>query len=102
MLVAHITDFHVTPPPDLYYGRLDTRAALARMIARIETLDPRPDLVLGTGDLVDRPSAQSYAALRQLLGALTIPLRLLPGNHDDRALLAAALPEHPYLAAELV
>jgi 3',5'-cyclic AMP phosphodiesterase CpdA len=102
MLVAQITDFHVTPRPSLYYGRLDTRETLARAIARIETFTPRIDLVVGTGDLVDKPSEASYAELRGLLARLTIPVRLIPGNHDDRALLAAAFPDHPYLAAERV
>jgi 3',5'-cyclic AMP phosphodiesterase CpdA len=102
VLVAHITDLHVTPEPDLFYGRIDTRAALARMIERIEGLEPRPDLVVATGDLVDKPSPESYAALRRLFERLTPPLKLLPGNHDDRALLASAFREHAYLDADLV
>lgn len=99
MLVAHITDLHVTPEPELFYGRVDTRAALGRMIDRIESLHPRPDLVVATGDLVDTPSPESYATLRRLFERLTAPLKLLPGNHDDRALLAQAFPDHGYLGA---
>ena len=102
MLVAHISDFHVVPPPELYYGRLDTRASLARALDRIQSLSPRPDLIVGSGDLVDKPSAEAYAALREVLAGLDIPLRLIPGNHDDRRLLAEAFPDHPYLAAEAV
>jgi len=102
MLVAHISDFHVVPPPELYYGRLDTRLSLARALERIESVSPRPDLVVGTGDLVDKPSAGAYAALRSVLAGLTIPLRLIPGNHDDRGLLAEAFPDHPYLGGDLV
>jgi len=97
VLVAQITDLHVTPEPDLFYGRVDTRAALSRMIDRIESLDPRPDLVVATGDLVDKPSPESYATLRRLFERLTARLKLLPGNHDDRALLASAFPDHEYL-----
>jgi Icc protein len=102
MLVAHISDFHVVAAPDLCYGQVDTRAALARTIERLESLSPRPDLVVATGDLVDEPTPEAYAVLRQLLDRLTIPLRLIPGNHDERSLLAAAFPEQASLAKDRV
>jgi len=97
MLIAHISDPHIVEQPKLCYDTVDTRANLARVLARIETMRPTPDLVVLTGDLVDEPSAEAYATLRETLGTLSIPLILLPGNHDDRVLLAKSLPEHSYL-----
>lgn len=97
LLIAHLTDPHVVPPPALCYGLVDTRAFLARAIARLNAMRPRPDLVVITGDLVDEPTAEAYACVRDLLAGLDLPVVLLPGNHDDRALLAAAFPEHDYL-----
>ena len=97
MLIAHISDFHVVPPPALCYGHSNTRAGLERAIAALNSLSPRPDLVLASVDLVDEPSAEAYATLRVILAKLAVPLVVIPGNHDDRALLAAALPEHGYL-----
>ena len=97
LLIAHISDFHIVPPPALCYGYSDTRAGLMRALAALNGMTPRPDLVLASGDLVDEPSAEAYATLRAILATLDIPLVLLPGNHDDRALLAEAFPEHDYL-----
>jgi 3',5'-cyclic-AMP phosphodiesterase len=97
LLIAHISDFHIVPAPALCYGYSDTRAGLRNALATVATMTPRPDLVLASGDLVDEPSREAYATLREILAVLAIPLVLLPGNHDDRALLAAAFPEHGYL-----
>lgn len=100
MLIAHITDFHILPAPALCYGFSDTRAGLARTIDALIAMRPRPDLVVASGDLVDEPSIAAYATLRAILSPLDLPLILLPGNHDDRALLAASFPDHPYLAQD--
>jgi 3',5'-cyclic AMP phosphodiesterase CpdA len=97
LLIAHISDFHIVPAPALCYGYSDTRAGLTRAVEALNVLSPHPDLVLASGDLVDEPSAEAYATLRAILADLTVPLVLLPGNHDDCALLAEAFPEHDYL-----
>lgn len=97
LLIAHLTDLHVVAPPALCYGMVDTRAFLARAVRRLNTLSPRPDLVVLTGDLVDEPTTEAYECLRGLLAAIDLPLVLLPGNHDDRTLLARHFPDHDYV-----
>lgn len=97
MLIAQITDLHVVEPGALAMGKVDTNACLARCVARLNDFTPRPDLVLATGDLINNGTAQQYAALRALLAPLELPVFLLPGNHDDRAALRAAFPDHRYL-----
>jgi len=96
-LIAHISDPHIVEPPKLCYDQVDTRAKLACVLARINTMQPRPDLVVLTGDLVDEPTPEAYATLRETLASLSVPLILLPGNHDDRALLAESLPDQVHL-----
>ncbi len=97
MLVAHITDFHILAAPQLCYGFSDTREGLARAVRALETLDPRPDLVVATGDLVDEATREAYLTLKEILQDLSLPLVLIPGNHDDRGLLAETFPDHDYL-----
>jgi len=97
MLIAQITDLHILPPGRLAFGRVDTAACLARAVARLGTLDPRPDVVVATGDLVDAGGAAEYAHLRRLLAPLELPLFVLPGNHDSRPALAEAFRDHAYL-----
>jgi 3',5'-cyclic-AMP phosphodiesterase len=96
ILVAQISDLHVKPPGELAYGRVDTAAALKRCVAKLNSLAPRPELVVVSGDLVDGGRPDEYAHLRQLLAPLEIPLALIPGNHDARAAMRAAFPEQLY------
>ena len=93
VVIAQISDLHIKRRGALAYGRVDTAAALVRCIDQLNRLSPRPDLVVISGDLVDTPTAAEYAHLTTLLAPLQIPFAAIPGNHDDRALMRAALPE---------
>ncbi|EEH25344.1 Ser/Thr protein phosphatase family protein [Burkholderia pseudomallei Pakistan 9] len=92
MLLAHISDLHIKRPGALAYRRVDTAAHLARCVARLNALEPRPDAVLVTGDLTDFGDDDEYAHLKALLAPLAMPYYLLVGNHDDRAALRRAFP----------
>ncbi|MCT7922930.1 metallophosphoesterase, partial [Burkholderia pseudomallei] len=67
MLLAHISDLHIKRPGALAYRRVDTAAHLARCVARLNALEPRPDAVLVTGDLTDFGDDDEYAHLKALL-----------------------------------
>ncbi|WP_028204222.1 phosphodiesterase [Paraburkholderia nodosa] len=97
MLLAQISDLHIKPPGALAYRRVDTAASLARTIARLNALTPRPDAVLMTGDLVDQGSVEEYQHLKSLLDTLEIPYWLLIGNHDAREPLREVFAERPEL-----
>ena len=100
VLIAQISDLHIKAPGALAYGRVDTAAALARCIETLNRFSPRPDLVVISGDLVDTPAPEEYDHLMTLLAPLQIPFAAIPGNHDDRALTRAALPDQPYVQRE--
>ncbi|HWX08084.1 MAG TPA: phosphodiesterase [Bradyrhizobium sp.] len=93
VLIAQISDLHIKPPGSLAYGRVDTAAALERCVAALNELRPKPDLVVISGDLADTPSAEEYAHLKRLLEPLDLPFVGIPGNHDSRELMRAALPQ---------
>ncbi len=97
MLIAQISDMHVKAPGALLYRRIDTAGYLERAVAHIMRLDPRPDIVLATGDLVDGGKPEEYAFLRELLAPLSMPVFMIPGNHDSRDAMRSAFPDHAYL-----
>jgi 3',5'-cyclic-AMP phosphodiesterase len=94
--IAQITDLHIKPPGELVCGRIDSAAALARCVEALNRFSPRPDFVVISGDLVDAPSPQAYEHLTGLLKPLQIPFAAIPGNHDGRELMRAALADQPY------
>lgn len=96
MLLAQITDLHVTTEGSPFDLRYRTGAQLARAVEHLCRLDPRPDAVLVTGDLVNEGSPSEYARLAQLLEPLPMPWYAVPGNHDDREHLRAAFGDRGY------
>jgi 3',5'-cyclic AMP phosphodiesterase CpdA len=98
MIIAQITDAHVTRPGTRLPGGTDPHGALARTLAALKALDPRPDIVLFTGDLVETGAPEEYAAARALLDTLDLPLAVIPGNHDRRGPFAAAFADGPVRA----
>lgn len=100
LIITQISDTHIKPEGKLAYERVDTAAALATCVAAINKLDPKPDLVLVTGDLVDAGRRDEYERLRTLLAPLDMPFYLIPGNHDERDALRVVFPDHRYLGTE--
>lgn len=97
MLIAQITDLHLRAAGRKAYRVVDTGRYLPPAIATLNALDPRPDVVLITGDLTDFGRPEEYAALREQLEALELPWYVIPGNHDERSALRQAFPEHAWL-----
>ncbi|HUH92087.1 MAG TPA: phosphodiesterase [Casimicrobiaceae bacterium] len=93
VLICQLSDLHVRRPGELAYRRVDTESYVRRCVSDIARLEPRPDAIVITGDLVDRGSEEEYAHARTLLAPLAVPIYVIPGNHDDRAALRRAFPD---------
>src|SRR5215207_9222232 len=100
MIIAQLSDPHIVAPGALLYGRVDTADMLRRAVAEVNGLEPRPDVVVLTGDLVDQGSTEEYDHLRHLLAPLGMPVFVIPGNHDARDPLRAAFGGDGYLPAD--
>jgi 3',5'-cyclic-AMP phosphodiesterase len=81
-ILLQLSDLHLRVRED----GADVR--LARAVAAAAALQPRPQAVLVTGDLADEPTAAVYERAHRALSELGIPIHAIPGNHDDRDLLA--------------
>ena len=98
--LVQLTDPHIREPGRLAYGRIDTAPYLQRAVGSVLRLRQRPDAVVITGDLSDFGRAAEYAHLAELLAPLTMPVYLMPGNHDDRHEMRRSFPGHGYLGSE--
>ena len=91
MLIAQITDPHVTETGAGPAG-VDGGASLARAIAAVGTMNPRPEGIALSGDLVERGTAEEYSRLSSLLRDSAVPVWPMPGNHDERASFVRTFP----------
>jgi 3',5'-cyclic-AMP phosphodiesterase len=96
-LLLQLSDLHIREPGQLAYGRLETAPYLTQAIDTILRLPQQPHAVVITGDLSDFGRAAEYEHLRKLLTPLTMPVYLMPGNHDDRDQMRRSFADHPYL-----
>lgn len=94
MKLIHLSDLHLVAAPRLVYG-LDPRERLSLAVADINAHHGDAAAVVITGDLADRGEPEAYAALKDLLQPLSVPVHLGIGNHDDRRAFQAAFPEVP-------
>jgi len=97
MLLVQMTDLHVATAGSALTERYRTDERLAAAVAHVRRLDPAPDAILCSGDLVDAGSDAEYARLRELLSPLAPPLYVVPGNHDEREALRRAFADRGYL-----
>lgn len=97
MLIAQITDTHIKAGGKLAYRRVNSAEKLRNCVAHLNAMNPRPDVALLTGDLVDLGKAEEYAVLREILAPLRMPIYAIPGNHDDRVAFRQAFADHDYL-----
>lgn len=97
MLIAQISDLHIRKQGELASRVVDTAGCLERCVTRLNSLEPRPDLAILTGDLVDSGHPEEYRHLRQMLEPLKMPYYLMPGNHDAREPLRSVFSDHAYL-----
>ncbi len=80
-------------------GRVPTDQLLVAAVRACNAMDPAPDLIVGTGDLVndgDQPAgaADQYRNLAEILSELRSPTLLIPGNHDNRAQMRSILSKY--------
>lgn len=111
MILAHLSDPHIVAYGKLLRGPIqgaaadavrlrrefDTAKYLARAVTAINALVPKPDITVVTGDLVDNGERAEYEHLRALLAPLSMPVFVIPGNHDARESLRQTFDNEGYL-----
>ena len=97
MIIAQISDTHLTlDTPDADRRNQD----LALTIADINALDPAPDVIVHTGDVVDNGRQDEYALAIATLAKARAPVYVLAGNKDNRAKLREAFSACGYLVPD--
>lgn len=93
MKIVQITDCHLFSDRDkTAYNQINPYLTLAGVLTKVKEL--QPDLVVASGDISGDKSLQSYQHFSALWRhhELACELMVLPGNHDDEALMRAHFP----------
>lgn len=94
MIIAQISDTHIALDAPDAQRRIDD---FERTVADINALDPAPDVIVHTGDIVHNGTRAEYEAARAILAEAKAPVYVLVGNKDNRPNLRAAFSGHRYL-----
>lgn len=97
VLLAQVSDLHIGANEK----GVDPVPHLEAVVAAIRGLPNPVDAVLVSGDLTHDGGPAEFGLARELLERLDAPLYVMPGNHDDRALLREAF-DLPGVEAEPV
>ena len=90
-ILAQLSDLHVTERGEKLGGVIDTNVALGRAVARLRAFRPAAQALIITGDLTESGQPGQYDALQWLLAPLSMPIYVIPGNHDARQTLRQAV-----------
>ncbi len=85
MLICQLTDLHVCAVGVSCNRVSETNMLTVRAFRAVASMRPAPDVVLITGDLTENGLGPEYANLAVMISQnLTMPVYVIPGNHDRR------------------
>ena len=94
MKIIHLSDLHLRGDDRLSFRVADTPRLVEACFAHLAGLSWSPSAIVITGDLADSGDENAYRRLKDHLGRLSVPVFLLPGNHDRRDRLRSILPDY--------
>lgn len=91
MLIVQITDIHIGFDQKSRFEMNKKR--FRQTVQAVRKLEPRPDLIVITGDIADKGDVASYEWFRQEIRQLSLPILMCMGNHDSRASFRQVFPD---------
>lgn len=85
--LLQLTDMHLSADPAATPAGVTTERTWRDVLALAQYHARTPDALLLTGDLTQDGSEAAYTRLRDQVQALAVPALVIPGNHDDPAVM---------------
>lgn len=96
MIIAQISDTHISLDADDADQRIRDFEAV---IEDINALDPAPDIIIHSGDIVHNGLGSEYAKAVEILSKAHAPVYGMVGNKDDRAKMREAFSDADYISS---
>lgn len=101
MLICQLTDLHVRPKGVASNRVSETNMFTERACRVVAGFTPRPDVVIITGDLTECGLEAEYANFSAIVSrTLSMPVYVIPGNHDRRDNLRRVLAHMPGVTSD--
>ncbi|MCK5167972.1 MAG: metallophosphoesterase [Rhodospirillaceae bacterium] len=91
MLIAQISDTHITVADDEDPKFPERIKALESFVCHINALDEKPDMVMHTGDVTHGGKPEHYETVKSVMKDISIPTYFALGNRDIAKNLVAGL-----------
>lgn len=98
--VLQVSDCHLSADPGAEYRGGSADRNLQRLTPAVRAFDP--DRLVLTGDLSEDASTESYQRVAEWALQFDCPVAWLPGNHDDRAVMAPLFSGYGFCAGPRV
>lgn len=98
--VIQITDLHLFADPGAELRGVCPRSRFEAILGALQAERPSADRLVITGDLTHDDRRETYQALRELMADWIDILRVIPGNHDDRAAMREVFGDRIHAAAD--
>lgn len=92
--LIQITDTHLYRDPRAVLLGLNTHESFEKIVDLIARTRGTPDVIVGTGDIAQDASRESYQRFAEIVSRLNAPFYWIPGNHDNRKVMLA-LTDYP-------
>jgi len=100
--VLHLTDPHLFADRHGELRGTNTYDSFNAVLHHFRAGNWTADVVACTGDIIQDDTAAAYENFRTLIEPLGLPVHCIPGNHDVRALMQAALSAPPFTYCDAV
>nr|WP_255771865.1 phosphodiesterase [Microbulbifer guangxiensis] len=90
--MIQFTDPHIGGRKDYQLLGLDTSRTLDEVLSRIDSDQPRAELLVATGDITANGSEAAYRRFLKRMQSVSKPWYWLPGNHDSVQRMAQLAP----------
>ncbi|MBM6704015.1 metallophosphoesterase [Sutterella massiliensis] len=89
--ILQLSDLHVEPRGRLAFGRCDSAGLLESIRPWLVQAAEKVDAVVVTGDIGCDGNEDAYRIVKDVFTGLSVPVRMIPGNHDRRVGIEAVL-----------
>lgn len=90
---VQLSDLHLRADRNFMYQEINPFQNFQKILLDLETLQPKPDFIIISGDLADDQEPEVYLDVADFIAHLQIPFYWIGGNHDIPSKMSEIAPQ---------